>query len=1292
MNLLGISWGMGARDVGMKAAVDSAQKGVSSLNDSLERQSKIASKSKIPGFFEGLKQFNLGSIAQSVRDMAGDTGNLTNSLEAMGAANAKTAKPFVAAMNLSADAARKMTGRISGMAIGMNVGAESVAKVFTEFNRMTPAAKETAKALGMTEKDFVKFSETTGVSAADLNSSITDLTGSWNMAPESVAKFLNSMTELGKKTGVGMTPIAGLKDNLQSLDDIFEKMPPGLQRTGAEITGLVESSVRLAGAFAAQGASAEDATKMGAETAKMFAEQSTEVERMMKTGMGKGDIAEASPLIKYLTGLGIGFEEARGIVDVGSRDTVQGVQRMQAAFTKYNVSGAQQQAMLSGLSEAMGEGVKGLGYLAAGGDSAAASLKAMSDITVTGKDTLKKYGDQAFSSGRTLQDSLDLMKSSFETRLRSIARKDVSNFVGDLGRAYKQVGDETIALAGDKNWGPIVKRLSAMQQLGAKGLFIRMDGKPNKEMARTSAMIDAVGGAFDSVAKSMGPVVSIFSELVIVAGPLLKVFGKILKSPLGKLGMWGIALAGVAMAFDWLSKSGTKLSTVLAKVTKWVGGAVGGVADFLGNIDWESLGKKLGGFVMDVLTAVPKMIMAWATGAETNSELGNAAGELIGNLVRGLWNAVKGLATAVKEMGTVVIDQATKWWDSWTWDDVAPAFEKMEKKIVSWWGGLQENADMQQFKLDASQWFRDAYNQFRDGARELVLKLWGAGGIIETVVNALNTDGLAEGMGNKIRDFVQKGAIRVAGSVQEIMHKFSSDAFDSLVNIDFPETKWATITAEYILKLQGLATGAKNSFVGFVKGLFNPEESIKNMSEYFPKLLDAAWEMMKGFAFKISEYALKAGAFAGDVADQIFNPEVHRERMAKLAAEDLVNQKKILEDRVAQQVADLKEQKTILDAAKAKYALQIEGSLSGIGVAAEGKTDKQIAKEQVWKSKVWGRSASEITDAAKKYGEAQAKLQGMEGMAPKNALEQANLTEARNQLSDAQKAMDAAKARGLNMAKQSGVSGAGLEGIGQAMDILRQQQADTAKYEALALAQEQRLAEAQTKVQAFTQANAATITDALGQAALGAGDAGIAVVDDFARGINNPEANKLLQDSVFGAADMVSQSMTTHSPILAGPLMDVGKSGESDPAWMAGRTLMESMALGIESGTTVVAEAVARALDESVLLTFDAYHAKMEELAKKKSLLTDVANMMMRDFGKEGSIVNTITVDDKTEDVRANMKAMLSVPGLAGVTMAIINESAKQRAILDKIRGFTQTIAESQLVTNTGAPTAAPVL
>lgn len=1285
MNLLGITWGMGARDVGMKAAVDSAQKGLSNLNDGLEKQSKIASKSKIPGFFEGLKQFNLGSIAQSVRDMAGDTGNLTNSLEAMGVANAKAAKPFVAAMNLSADAARKMTGRISGMAIGMNVGAESVAKVFTEFNRMTPAAKATAKALGMTEKDFVKFSETTGVSAADLNASITDLTGSWNMAPESVAKFLDSMTELGKKTGVGMTPIAGLKENLQSLDDVFEKMPPGMQRTGAEITSLMESSVRLAGAFAAQGASAEDATKMGADTAKMFAEQSTQVERLMKTGMGAEGIAEASPLIKYLTGLGIGFEEARSIVDVGSRDTVKGVQAMQAAFTKYNVSGAQQQAMLSGLSESMGESVKGLGYLAAGGDGAAASLKAMSDITVTGKDTLKKYGDQAFSSGRTLQESLDLMKQGFETRLRSIARKDVTNFVGDLGKAYKQVGDETIALAGDKNWGPIVKRLSAMQQLGAKGLFIKTDGGSNKEMARTSAVIDAVGGAFDSVAKSMGPVVSIFSELVIVAGPVLKVFGRILASPLGKLGLWGGAIAGLAMGFDWLAKSGVKLSDVLAKVVKWVGGAAGNLADWLGDMDWETLGKKLGDFAVEAVAFIPKAIATWASGAESNSALANAASTLMQNLGRALWAAAKGLFVAVREIGKQVVTATTQWWDSWTWDDVQPAFERVGDNIKGWWADLTADADFRQFKLDAGNFFGDAFNKVKDGGRRLAERAWD--GLGEGIA-MLNEDDAGLGLGNKIRGTVQGAFISAATFAREAANNFANDAITELSNVDLSrvDTTWATYAAEFALKYKAMFEGIRNALGGFVKGLFNPQESLSNLGAYFSEIWEAAKQLIYGLVYKMGTLTQKLGAGTAEFIWQLTHPEAHAEKMKQLQAESLVSQKKDLEARVAREIAGVKEQQKIIEKKRAEWQPLVERTLGGIGVAAPGKTDKQVAKEQAWKTNQWSQTATDVTDAARTYGKAQATLNQLlktEGVDAGGA----QVETARQNLADAQKAMDAARTAGLATAKKAGVGGEGLTGIGKAMDILVKQQADTAKYEALAMEQEQRLADAKAKVQAFTQENAATITDALGQAALGAGAAGTAVVEDFAIGVRDPEANKLLQDSVFGAAAEAADALTSHSPIMDGPLLGVGNGGEGDPAWRAGRTLMESFAAGIDAGASIVTDTVARVLDESVIATFDTYKAKMEEIAKKKSLLQDVASMMVRDFG--GSIENTITVDDKTEDVKSTMKAMLNIPGLAGVTMAIINESAKQRQILDKIRGFTQVIAESDLVAKGSAAGAA---
>jgi hypothetical protein len=1283
MNLLGITWGMGARDVGMKAAMDSAQTGLNNLNDGLEKQSKIASKSKIPGFFEGLKQFNLGSIAQSVRDMAGDTGNLTNSLEAMGVANAKAAKPFVAAMNLSADAARKMTGRISGMAIGMNVGAESVAKVFTEFNRMTPAAKETAKALGMTEKDFVKFTETTGVSVEDLNSSITDLTGSWGMAPKKVATFLNSMTELGKKTGMGMAPIKGMKENLQALDDTFEKMPPGMQRTGDEITALMESSVRLAGAFAAQGASQEEAMKMGADTAKMFAEQSTQVERLMKTGMGAEGIAEASPLIKYLTGLGIGFEEARSIVDAGSRDTVKGVQAMQAAFTKYNVSGAQQQAMLSGLSETMGESVKGLGYLASGGEKAAKALQDMSDITVTGKDTLKKYGDQAFSSGRTLQESLDLMKQGFETRLRSIARKDVRNFVGDLGRAYKQVGDETIALADDKTWGPIVKRLSAMQQLGAKGLFIKMDGGSNKAMAKSSAMIDAVGGAFDSVAKSMGPVISIFSELVIVAGPMLKVFGKILKSPIGKLGAWGIAIGGVAMAFDWLSKSGTKLSTVLSKMVKWVGGAAGKFADLLENIDWETVGQKLGDFAVEAIMAVPRAIVAWATGAESQSEMGNAAAVLLGNLGRAILAAAGGLLLTAKEMGQRVVQGLSAWWKEWKWDDVAPAFEKMEKNLGAWWQRLQENPKFAQFELDTRMWFQRTWWAAQDGVRELFSKV---GEWINSAISLLNTADFGANLGNKVRAFFQEGAINAATFVSTTMRQFAENALNSMLTVDSTAWvgKWSTLVAEFALKFQSMITGVKDSVIGFVQGLFNPKETAKNMADYFYELLKAVIDGLRGVVYKVGEYTQKIGGFISDVVYQMRNPEEHAKQMAKLRAEDLVGQKKDLELRVQAEQKALDDQLRINKERRSKVMGLAEVSLAGIGVEAEGKSKKQVAQEQAWRAGQWQKTAADVSAAAMEYGKAQASLRAIQ--ADKSLAGSGVDLDAQKRLAQAEQALAAAKTAGTTVAKKAGVGGEGLSGIQQAMDVLVKQQADTARFEAMAAEQQKRLADAKAQVQAFTAENAATITNALGDAALGAGAAGMAVVEDFAIGVRDPEANKLLQDSVFGAASEAADALTAHSPIIDGPLMGVGNGGEGDPAWIAGRTLMESFAEGIDGGAMIVADTVARVLDESVIATFDTYKSKMEEIAKKKSLLQDVASMMVRDFG--GVIENTITVDDKTEDVKSTMKAMLNIPGLAGVTMAIINESAKQRQILDKIRGFTQVIAESDLVAKGKAPTA----
>jgi hypothetical protein len=1109
MNLLGITWGMGARDVGMKAAVDSAQTGLNNLNDGLEKQSKIASKSKMSGFFDGIKNsvknFNIASIASDVSSLTGDTGNLSNSLESMAVANAKAAAPFVAAMNLSADAARKMTGRISGMAIGMNVGAESVAKVYTEFNRMTPAAKETAKALGMTEKDFVKFTETTGVSVSDLNASITDLTGSWNMAPKSVAKFLNSMTELGKKTGLGMTPIAGMKENLQALDDTFEKLPPGMQRTGDEITALMESSVRLAGAFAAQGASQEDAMKMGADTAKMFAEQSTQIERLMKTGFGADSIEAASPLIKYLTGLGIGFDEAKGIIDTGSRDTVKGVQAMQAAFTKYNVTGAQQQAMLSGLSESMGESVKGLGYLASGGDAATAKLKEMSDVTVTGKDTLKAYGDQAFRSGRTLQDSYNLAKDAFDTQIRSISRADVQGLIGSKMGAFREVGKEIKAMASeDGPMGMLVRGMSTFKQMGMGGVFLQVGKAMGMNVQAAQKMSVKFGLVFDTLqdlGKELGPVMNL----------------------LGQFGPMGIAAGGIA------------------------------------------------GFFM----------------------LGDAERNKIWQTIAPIWELVK--------------TGAIKAWDNFqTW--FVGAWERTSNWLANNWDGLWEKKILPTI-MKLIEWFSKPGGigeKLLSAMQDVFGKVWdefGIGGVVA------------------IAGFVTV-ATGQGGAIGSAMGSAVGNAVGGAAKLALENIPWAAMFSP--AGLIGMAVIAGLAGIGVLIKM-----DMDRMAEDLKKKQDKVKEVGNAIENKIRQDVAGVSEVT-KALEGIVSPE---ERQAKF--NELVRSGKLVPEKF-----DVKR--------------KTEGELSPVFAKMEGefKGARESDASAVANSQGSGRDLNLSTVGQIDQAKIDAAMAKVKQLSSLPAVQQ--------QLS----AMAGKSADDIWVT---------VSNIAAMYDKLNPQRVQELLLEANEVSQM-----ASKSIGAGVVEEMSFIGDELysgGQSLMG----------EFGDGIQSEDSMAGVGEAAGVVAEKSRGFFIGNSPPLEGPL--AGTPG-NNPMYWAGQGIMEEFAAGIENGTSVVTDAVSRALDESVIATFDTYKAKMEEIAKKKSLLQDVANMMVRDFGKEGSIVNTITVDDQTEDVRGTMKAMMSVPGLAGVTAAIINESAKQRQILDKIRGFTQVIAESDLVAKGKAPTA----
>jgi hypothetical protein len=1288
MNLLGISWGMGARDVGMKAAVTSAQNNLDKINDGMERQSKIAGKSKVPGFWESVKQFNIGNIARDMHSLTGDTGNLSNTLESMGVANAKAAKPFVASLNLTGKEMRRMTSRISGMAIGMNVGAEAVAEVFKSMEQATGPAKEALDALGYSQKDWVKISETTGIKVAEMTDAFGGMGALWKAAPKDEAIFLNRLVEIGKKAGLGVQPVKNLKQSLEEIGNPFEKLPPEMQRTGAEMMGLVESSARLGGVFREMGSSEEEATTLGVQTAKMFGEQAVAIEQATKYGIGSLD---DSPLFKYLTSLGIGMKEAINIVETGSRDSVKGMQMIQETFTKFGVGGAQQQAMLSGLSGALGEGAAGLGYLAQNADTGSKALARMGAMTVTGKDSLKNYADQAFSTGRNLQESLDLMKQSFETRFRSIARKDVVRFVGDLGRAYTEIGDKTQKLASDEMWGPLIKRLSAVNQLGAKGLFMSF-GKANKQMATFSAIMDIGGGAASSLATSFGPVVSLLGNAALFLGPLVKMFGGFI----GKLGLVGIAIGVVAGGLKLLSGRGIDLSGVFAKVLKTLGGLASKLRDWLANIDWAMVGKKLGGFIWDVLTWIPKTIWNWLTGKESKTELGKAGEGFIQNLGGAIIEAAKGLGKMLWNLGGEIVDSISEWWDSWTWDDVKDGFENMAGNIRTWADEMSKDPEIMQMSLDISTWFRDAGWKIQDWWYDL----WdNFDSDTKRIADAMNVEGagVQAGIdaGHGLVDGIASGidaATSASEAVRNMTARTAQAAVDEVRNFDARkvDTEWATVAAHWTTRAvdtgKGVANTLSNALGGAIGGSFAEagRQADGNIISMFGNMKSIVESSIVNVVMSFHKKIMEMAVGFGDLFWQLTHPKEAEQRYQQMMAKEKVARLQDIANR-AQDVRDeISKQYKTNDAFMKKWKDRQASALSGAGIGVMGETDsgkmktkKQVGAETKWKDTTWAKGAQTVADRARKALQAEQALLDMKkkvGVAG-SGIGEADVFGAEQAKKQADAALKAARGDVLTKAGKAGIKGSATTGVTSAMDAIVKQEEERVKGEAALAAAQSALSNIQTQAGAAATAAGAKITEAFNQTAVGAEEAGVSVLDDFTLGLGDPNAQTVMTDVAKGTAKIASDMLTVHSPVLAGPLKDVGNMNETDPAYMAGRTLMESLAAGITSGTSMVYDAVTDALNNSVIASFDAYNVEMKKLAEKKSLLNEVAAAMVRDFGGQMSMPDTITADGKTENTKATAKAMLNVPGIAGVTLAIVTIGAKQINLLEKIRIATELSA-----------------
>ena len=218
--------------------------------------------------------------------------------------------------------------------------------------------------------------------------------------------------------------------------------------------------------------------------------------------------------------LGIGFDQARDIIALGSRDTVAGMQKINELYMRMGADKrAGVQRALADLSGALGEGAAGLSYLAQNTTKGTAALKEMVEITVKGDGALKQFGKDAFSSGLTLQETYDRAKESFDTTIRSIARADVRGIVKKQIAGMREAGQEIKELGSDKTWGPFVNALSQFKQMGVGGIFASLaeyTGVGAKNSAKFGAKVGLIFDTVSQLGSEMAPIM----QMLGMTGPL----------------------------------------------------------------------------------------------------------------------------------------------------------------------------------------------------------------------------------------------------------------------------------------------------------------------------------------------------------------------------------------------------------------------------------------------------------------------------------------------------------------------------------------------------------------------------------------------------------------------------------------------------------------------------------------------------------------------------------------------------------------------------------------------------
>jgi phage-related protein len=396
-------------------------------------------------------------IGNQIHTIANQGVNLTNSLEGEAVGLATTARSVGVNMGYLGQDLNRFIGQATGMAMGLNIGADEAARAIRAWDE----SAETLGATGLSSaQDVARLTAALGVNADVLRNSTLEMQN-LGASEDEIHRITSAVALMGRETGDLSGALNELPQILQMLErrralgDSPEQMAAFAADTAAAARGLFEFTQ-----------DSERARSMASELAGTVTESREAFQNMFA-----GAEAELPQIVTELAIVSGDVNDAFDVMAQGPGGLIEGMgQLVQSTRTQGGDVDRVLEFMRGRLQQVFGAEMTGtlVNFWRTMDSNTIQAMGSVRNATVD----LGELGRQAHSTGRTMDEVFERMRGSFQVAMRRISRQDSRDF---LRRTRQSLRDLRVAAnEAAQSEGPlsdVMGLLSRSQQLGALALL-----------------------------------------------------------------------------------------------------------------------------------------------------------------------------------------------------------------------------------------------------------------------------------------------------------------------------------------------------------------------------------------------------------------------------------------------------------------------------------------------------------------------------------------------------------------------------------------------------------------------------------------------------------------------------------------------------------------------------------------------------------------------------------------------------------------------------------------------------